>query len=138
MKKIIILLIIISDITYSQDTGRLNFQDLDPFDSFPQNETNLNIGKYGLDTLQCEENLTIYNEFYKQKSYSSALNSWFYLFIHAPKRTKNIYIHGAAMYKSFIKNEEDSIKREILINRCQTTIYLYMLLEQIKKYYFMI
>ena len=116
MKKIIILLIITSNILFSQDIDKSHFQNLDPLKSFPQNETNVNIGKYGIDTLQCEENLTIYNEFYKQKSYSSALNSWFYLFMNAPKRTKNIYIHGAAMYKSFIKNEEDSITRETLID----------------------
>ena len=73
------------------------------------------ITKYGVDTMKCEEHLSIYTEFYKQKGYESAFDSWLYLFMHAPKRTKNIYIHGATMYKNFIKNELDSLQREGLI-----------------------
>ncbi|MBF25845.1 MAG: hypothetical protein CMP49_04945 [Flavobacteriales bacterium] len=76
----------------------------------------VNVGKHGLDTVKCEESLTIYNEFYKQKNYDSAAKSWLYLFQNAPKRTKNIYIHGATMYKNFIKSENDSLKRELLID----------------------
>ena len=74
------------------------------------------IGKYGVDTMKCEEHLSIYTEFYKQKSYDSAFDSWFYLFTNAPKRTKNLYIHGATLYKNFIKNESDSLLREDLID----------------------
>ncbi len=111
MKKIIIILFLTYGITFSQD----NF-DLDPFANFTNLISNSNVGKYGLDTIKCEESLTIYNEFYKQKSYDSAINAWLYLFVNAPKRTKNIYIHGSNMYKYFIKNENDSIKREVLID----------------------
>ena len=108
MKKILLTsLFFICGMLFSQD---------DPFSPFTNLISNQNIGKYGIDTMKCEENLTIYNEFYKQKSYDSAINSWLYLFVYAPKRTKNIYIHGATMYKYFIKNESDSIKREILID----------------------
>ena len=57
--------------------------------------------KYGVDTVKCEENLSIYSEFYKQKNYNEALDAWIYLFKNAPKRTKNIYIHGAIIYKYF-------------------------------------
>ncbi len=111
MKKFIIILFSLYGITFSQD----NFA-LDPFENFTNLTTNSNVGKYGPDTIKCEENLTIYNEFYKQKSYDSAINAWLYLFVNAPKRTKNIYIHGSNMYKYFIKNENDSIKREVLID----------------------
>ena len=52
---------------------------------------NNDFGKYGNDTVKCEENLSIYTEFYKQKSFDSALESWLYLIRNAPKRTKNIY-----------------------------------------------
>ena len=79
-------------------------------------------GKYGLDTMKCEENLSIYSEFYKQKGYADAYDAWVYLFINAPKRTKNIYTQGATMFKSFIKNEEDSVKKEQLIDNL-ITIY---------------
>ena len=77
---------------------------------------NNDFGKYGNDTVKCEENLSIYTEFYKQKSFDSALESWLYLIKNAPKRTKNIYTHGATMFKHFIKNEKDSVKRESLIS----------------------
>ena len=117
MRHITVILVFISAILFSQE-NKLN--KLDPFSEFPKHTFQVDIGKYGIDTLQCEENLTIYNEFYKQKSYDSALNAWFYLFVNSPKRTKNLYIHGATMYKSFIKNETDSIKREILINNLLT------------------
>ena len=113
MKQFTIIFTLIVGVLYSQSQ---DFIELDPLQEFPVSTVKLNIGKYGLDTLQCEENLTIYNEFYKQKSYESALKAWFYLFINSPMRIKNIYIHGATMYKSFIKNETDSVKREILID----------------------
>ncbi|MBJ05024.1 MAG: hypothetical protein CMP65_03890 [Flavobacteriales bacterium] len=72
--------------------------------------------KFGTDTIKCNENLSIYSEFYKQKNYLGAIESWTYLFKNAPKRTKNIFIHGANMYKSFIKNEQDSLKKFNLLN----------------------
>jgi len=112
MKKNIIIIFLLYGIAFAQD-GASN---LDPFSNFINLTSNSSIGKYGIDTIKCEENLTIYNEFYKQKSYDSAINAWLYLFINAPQRTKNIYIHGSNMYKYFIKNENDSIKREILID----------------------
>ncbi len=96
--------------------AQTSIENLDPFVLFNDLPFDTNIDKYGVDQSQCEENLTIYNEFYKQKSYDSAIRSWLYLFLNAPKRTKNIYIHGANMYKNFIKNEQDSLKKEILID----------------------
>ena len=87
-------------------------------------ELRSDVGKYGLDTVKCEENVSIYTEFYKQKSYDSALEAWLYLFVNAPKRTKNIYTQGATMFKFFIKNELDSLKKEGLIDDL-LTIYDY-------------
>ena len=107
MKKILIIFCLSQCILLSQDID-LNILDT----AFPI-ETN---GKYGLDTMKCEENLSIYTEFYKHKSYGDAFNAWAHLFLNAPKRTKNIYIHGSNMFKSFIKNTEDSIQRELLID----------------------
>ena len=105
MKKIVIQFALICSFSFAQDGGALE----SPFSRFQSLPLDQSIGKYGLDTIKCEENLTIYNEFYKQKSYDSAIDAWFYLFVHAQKRTKNIYIHGSTMYKHFIKNEKDSV-----------------------------
>ena len=44
--------------------------------------------KYGPDKELCEQNLSIYIEFYKQKNYKDAYKPWAYLFNNAPKRNK--------------------------------------------------
>ena len=79
-------------------------------------DLNNDIGKYGKDTVKCEENLSIYTEFTSRSLFDSALESWLYMITNAPNRTKNIYTHGATMFKYFIKNEKDSLKRESLID----------------------
>lgn len=110
MKKTIFLALISPLFLFGQENNRLlEFTQLSLSDDG-------SVGKYGLDTMKCEENLSIYTEFYKQKSYQSALDAWLYLFVNAPQRTKNIYTHGATMFKSFIKNEKDSLKKEGLID----------------------
>ena len=58
--------------------------------------------KYGPDKELCEQNLSIYIEFYKQKNYEDAYKPWAYLFNNAPKRTKNIYLHGPKIIKLYI------------------------------------
>ena len=78
MRKIVLVLILIHNIVFSQD----EMNPMNPFSNLPTS-VNLNTSKYGVDTVRCEENLTIYNEFYKQKSYNSAINAWLYLFINA-------------------------------------------------------
>ena len=55
--------------------------------------------KFGPNKEVCEENLSIYTEFYKQKNYVDAYKPWAYLFNNAPKRTKNIYLHGPKIIK---------------------------------------
>ena len=112
MKKIILFILLAPALIIAQE--RLSNLSTLQFD----------VGKYGVDTLKCEENLSIYTEFYKQKSYDSALEAWLYLFVNAPKRTKNIYTQGATMFKHFVKNETDSIKKEGLIDDL-LTIYDY-------------
>ena len=46
--------------------------------------------------------LSLYNEFYKQSDYKSALPHWKVIFDKYPKSTLNIYIHGIVMYESFL------------------------------------
>ncbi|GIR12155.1 MAG: hypothetical protein CM15mP23_07300 [Cryomorphaceae bacterium] len=72
--------------------------------------------KYGLDKELCEQNLSIYIEFYKQKNYKDAYKPWSYLFNNAPKRTKNIYLHGPKIIKDLIKNLDDQSRLTPLID----------------------
>ena len=46
--------------------------------------------KYGPDKTLTENNLSIYDQFYKQKNYVDAYKSWKYLLINAPARTKMV------------------------------------------------
>ena len=85
--------------------------------------------KYGPDKATCEQNLSIYTEFYKQKNYVDAYSSWVYLFNNAPKRTKNIYIHGPKIIKGLLKSVTDQARTETLIDS------LIMVYDQRNKYY---
>lgn len=72
--------------------------------------------KYGNDKEACEQNLSIYTEFYKQKNYVDAYEPWSYLFNNAPKRTKNIYIHGPKIIKGLIKTVSDDARKAVLVD----------------------
>ena len=72
--------------------------------------------KYGSDKEACEQNLSIYTEFYKQKNYTDSYESWSYLFNNAPKRTKNIYLHGPKIVKGVIKTTADPSRKEALVD----------------------
>ena len=47
---------------------------------------------------------SLYNEFYKQGDYASAMPHWRVLANKYPKSTSNIYIHGAKMFESMADN----------------------------------
>ena len=84
------------------------------FSAMAQDEAELL--KYGTDKDACEQNLSIYTEFYKQKNYADAYTAWSYLFINAPKRTKNIYIHGPKIIKGLIKTVSDENRQAVLVD----------------------
>ncbi len=64
--------------------------------------------KYGPDKDKTEENLSLYNEYYKQKNYKDAFPSWSYIFHNAPLRSRNLYIHGPKMAQKFIKQAKEA------------------------------
>lgn len=85
--------------------------------------------KFGPDKETCNANLSIYDTFYKQKNYKDAYPAWTYLFNNAPKRTKNIYIHGVKIMQNLIKEEADATRKEALIDT------LLMVFDNRLKYY---
>ena len=97
------------------------------FSAFAQDEATLL--KYGTDKEACEQNLSIYTEFYKQKNYADAYKSWVYLFDNAPKRTKNIYIHGPKIIKGLIKTVTEETRKAALVDS------LMMIYDQRNTYY---
>ncbi len=60
--------------------------------------------------------LTLYNEFYKQENYSSALPHWRNIYNKYPKSTLNIYIHGVNMHTHLIENANSPEERSKYID----------------------
>lgn len=54
---------------------------------------------HGEDSVRALVNLSMYQQFYKQKSYKDALKAWRVVFNEAPLISKNMYLHGIYMYK---------------------------------------
>lgn len=61
-------------------------------------------------------NYSLYDQFYKQKDYRSALEPWSFIYEKYPKSTENTYIKGVRIYESMIEGADDA-KKEELINK---------------------
>lgn len=81
----------------------------------------------GVDTRTSEElvkaretdfmsNYTMYDQFYKQKDFKSALPHWRLLFNKYPKSSINVYIHGASMYSSLIESATDQAMKDAYLD----------------------
>ena len=66
--------------------------------------------------MKCLESLSLYIEFFKQKNYNDAIVGWRQAVEICPKSRKSLYINGSKMYKSFIKEEKDPAKRDLLVD----------------------
>lgn len=70
--------------------------------------------KYGAtpeDSLTCLQNLSVYQEFYKQKNYYDAYDSWKKVLDVCPATSLNTYIRGSVILKTRIAQEKDPAKR---------------------------
>jgi len=75
--------------------------------------------KYGSnpdDSLKCLENLSLFNEFYKQNNFVDAYQPWKRLVKLCPSSTKNLYIKGNNMLQNLVAQEKDEAKKEQLID----------------------
>ena len=59
---------------------------------------------------------TIYDQFYKQKDYKSALDPWYKVYHKYPKSTINLYIQGANIYRGLIAQTSDWTKKDAYID----------------------
>lgn len=59
---------------------------------------------------------SLYNEFYKQEDYKSAMPHWRKLLAQYPKSTLNLYIQGAKMYEYMIEHAATAAERTKLLN----------------------
>ncbi len=60
--------------------------------------------------------LSLFNEFYKQENYESALPHWRQLYNKYPKSTLNLYIRGVNMYEKFIEEADSQAEKEKFID----------------------
>ena len=69
--------------------------------------------KYGVDSVSCITNLSLFREYYKQKNYMEALNPWRWTFQNCPKASGNIYKNGPIIIKSMIKERPEQKKEYV-------------------------
>lgn len=72
--------------------------------------------KWGIDSVKTIQNISVYREFFKQKNFAAAMESWSYVFANAPCAREQTHVDGVAMYKDFIKNTKDAARRKSLID----------------------
>jgi tetratricopeptide (TPR) repeat protein len=94
------------DLPVGVDKYDFYFDDIKPLDG-GASESGVNLKSaqelVAANDLDFMNNLSMYNEFYKQQDYKSTLGPWRKLYDAYPKSTLNIYIHGANMYETFIE-----------------------------------
>jgi tetratricopeptide (TPR) repeat protein len=72
--------------------------------------------RYGEDSVTCVRNWSLYDQYYKQRNFSMAVDPWRWMFLNCPLATQNIYIHGAVLVKHMYQAETDPIRREALVD----------------------
>lgn len=96
-----------------------NINSLTPQDDLP---------KYGKDSVECVQNLSLYRESFKQwkaSKYKSpalghAYTYWKKVLNDCPKASENIYVDGVKMVEYYIKNTDDKKREEVLIDSLMT------------------
>ena len=76
--------------------------------------------KYGAteeDSLRCLEEINSFRIFFNNKQYADALTSWDYVINNCPCAWDGIYTNAQTMFDNLIKDEKDSVKREVLIDK---------------------
>ena len=79
-------------------------------------------GKYGADSSECIKYLSYYKEYYKQKSYDSAIPSWRNAYRICPATaSQNLLIEGTTLVKRLIvKNAKNAEYRKALVDTLVT------------------
>ena len=76
-------------------------------------------GKFGAtpeDSVACISNVSLYQEFYKQKSYEQCYEPWKEILKHCPRFSKGIYQRGVTIMKTMINKAETPEQRNAYID----------------------
>ncbi|MBL4709006.1 MAG: tetratricopeptide repeat protein [Flavobacteriales bacterium] len=77
-------------------------------------------GKYGADSVQCVQNLSLYRDYYKQKLYDDAFTYWKVVYEICPKSSERMYADGISLMgrkikKTKVKEEKLALVDELLV-----------------------
>jgi hypothetical protein len=70
----------------------------------------------GEDSIRCVRNLSLYAEYYRQKSYDDALPYWRIVFAECPKAYFNLYIHGNKMYELLAEKADNEEQKFVYLD----------------------
>ena len=62
--------------------------------------------KFGADEQKCKENLSMFREYYKQKSYDDAYNPWRCAYLNCPEASGNIFKNAPKILKAKMKADK--------------------------------
>ena len=68
------------------------------------------------DSIACISNVSLYQEFYKQKSYTDCYEPWRQILIHCPRFSKGVYQRGEVIMKSMINSAQTAEERDAYID----------------------
>lgn len=72
--------------------------------------------KWGPDSVKTIQNISVYREFFKQKNYEAAMETWRKVFNDAPCARETTHMDGITMYKAMLAKEKNKEKRAQLID----------------------
>ena len=68
------------------------------------------------DSIACISNVSLYQEFYKQKSYTDCYEPWRQILRHCPRYSKAVYQRGEVIMKSMINAAQTTEERDAYID----------------------
>ena len=68
------------------------------------------------DSIACISNVSLYQEFYKQKSYTDCYEPWRQILKHCPRFGKSVYQRGSTIMKAMINAAQTTEERDAYIN----------------------
>ena len=68
------------------------------------------------DSIACISNVSLYQEFYKQKSYTDCYEPWRQILLHCPRFSKGVYQRGVTIMESMINIAQTAEERDAYID----------------------
>ncbi len=72
--------------------------------------------KWGSDSVKTIQNISVYREFFKQKNYEAAMETWRAVFNDAPCARETTHMDGITMFKAMLASEKNKERRSQIID----------------------